>query len=161
MMNPLIVLALFIILASNATAKQENIEPSCNTFSIIKSGSSSGLNTPLKTIINNNADWISIWKKIDFSGSTPPPINFIKFNLAVVSLGNKSTGGFSVEIDRIDCSDEKTQIYIKERSPNHGERLTKKQVVTLENSQPYIVIKIKKPFQKIYFITEPSNSAPP
>ncbi|MHC4821580.1 MAG: protease complex subunit PrcB family protein [Planctomycetota bacterium] len=89
--------------------------------------SSGGIRKPMKTVVRDAASLESLWKRAN-AHMTPlpkaPTLDFEKQMLALVSLGNKSTGGWSVEIVGARAVGDTTLIMIAERAPAEGAMTT-------------------------------------
>ncbi len=78
---------------------------------------------PTQIVVTNETQWTELWKK--HSGqvqpSKPAPkINFNQESVIFVSLGQKKSGGYSVEITDVQIVDGKPEIKVRTRSPKPG-----------------------------------------
>ncbi len=82
--------------------------------------SSGGIRKPVKTVVRDAASLESLWKRAN-AHMTPlpkaPTLDFEKQMLALVSLGDKPTGGWSVEIVGARAVGDTTLIMVAERAP--------------------------------------------
>jgi hypothetical protein len=72
---------------------------------------------PLRKIITKAGEWEDLWKRI-FPGKTVPEINFSKFFVACVFMGERRTGGYYIEFDRLYMRNNKVIITFREHSPS-------------------------------------------
>jgi len=117
-------------------------------FETFKKGFYSGIREKGEFIIKNKEDFLKLWKNLSANfipPPEPPEINFEKFMLIAVFMGNKSTGGFNIQIERIIEKNEEISVYVKEESPG------KNCIVTMAFTQPYHIVKLEKKNKKIKF----------
>ena len=108
-------------------------------FQTIDKGSQSGLREPLQAIVRGPAEWKTLWQKHASTKPNPPPapaVDFSKDIVAGVFLGEKPTGGFDVEIVRVDQTGAAVVIEYREKSPLPGS------FVTQALTQPFHIVKI-------------------
>jgi hypothetical protein len=72
---------------------------------------------PLRKIITKAGEWEELWKRI-FPGKTVPEIDFNKFLVACVFMGEKKSGGYYIEFDRPFMRNNKMIITFREHSPS-------------------------------------------
>jgi PrcB C-terminal len=91
-------------------------------FQTIAKGYRSGVRESLQTVARNQAEWDSVWKKHSVETNPPPPpfIDFKRQIVVAVFLGEKPTGGYDVEIIRVEQSDGALVIHYREKSPLPG-----------------------------------------
>ena len=89
----------------------------------IARGNFSGIQSPTELVVTNTAQWTELWKKHSArrTPSTPPPeIDFEKESVLFVTLGQKHSGGYSVEITALREANGKIEILVKTRAPKPG-----------------------------------------
>lgn len=94
-------------------------------------------------VIKDQSEWIPILQKI--SVELPAPIDFSRDMVIAVFQGEKSTGGYSIEIDRIIEKENSIEVSVLETSPGPG------CMVTQAFTSPYHVVKIKKSDKEVKF----------
>jgi len=107
----------------------------------IQKGSYSGVREPLQIVIRDQQPWITLWARhssIENKPSSPPQIDFSAEMVVGLFLGQKSTGGYSVEITRAELDGSNLRLYYRERSPTPGAMVT--QVLT----QPYHLVRLPR-----------------
>ncbi|HSE86928.1 MAG TPA: protease complex subunit PrcB family protein, partial [Candidatus Binatia bacterium] len=90
------------------------------SIATVEKGDRSGIRGPLQTVIRNQAEWNAFWKRHSSTDTNPPPAPIIDFNREMVVgifLGEKSTGGYEVEIVRAERRDSSLYFYYREKSP--------------------------------------------
>jgi hypothetical protein len=109
------------------------------SFQTIDKGSRSGVREPLQTVVRHSAEWNALWQKhasVKPNPPSTPAVDFSKDIVAAVFLGEKPTGGFDVEIVRIDQTATAVVIEYREKSPLPGS------VVTQALTQPFHIVKV-------------------
>ena len=97
-----------------------------------------GISTRCEYVIDNNVSWRSLWTDIhNISSETPqlPPVDFDQETVIAVFIGGFPTGGYSVEIKRIESTVLGFTIHIEETHPGEGCGLT------MAFTQPYHIVK--------------------
>lgn len=98
------------------------------------------------SIINNEADW-SYWNTT-FGYGEISAVNFSNESVIAVYQGRKSTGGYKIEIMKINFEEDKILVYVKEISPPGGVP------VSAAITGPYHIVKTKKIDRRVVFINE-------
>ena len=98
------------------------------------------------SIINNEADW-SYWNTT-FGYGEISAVNFSNESVIAVYQGMESTGGYKIEIMKINFEEDKILIYVKEISPPGGVP------VSTAITGPYHIVKTKKIDRRVIFINE-------
>ena len=97
-------------------------------------------------IIQTQHEWEELWQKVHSSSSEPPYNDFNSHVVIAVFMGERTTGGYRIEITSIKESGLFRWVYIRESSPPPSA------FVTMELNQPYHIVKIKRTYQFILFI---------
>jgi len=114
-------------------------------FTTIAQGADSGYQSASQTVIDNQERWINLWQQhtSDTEPPTPvPQVDFTSYNVVAVFAGEKSTGGYSVEILTVETRNFQTKdlpslvIVVEYRQPKPGD------FVTEGMTYPYNMIKI-------------------
>jgi hypothetical protein len=102
-------------------------------------GHHSGIREPLKIVIRTQDQWDGLYKRLSSAPTLPAPqIDFRTETVAGIFLGEKSTGGYGVEITRAEKKSSTLYLYFRETSP------TQDQIVILALTQPYHLVKFPK-----------------
>ena len=114
-------------------------------FHTIARGSNSGFQTASQMVINNPEEWADVWQQ-QVSDIIPPPpvpkVDFTDTQVVAVFMGEKRTGGYSVEILTVETKsfleDDQTSLVITfaYRQPQPGDIV--QEVIT----HPYHIITI-------------------
>lgn len=121
------------------------------TFSSVEKGSYSGIREPLQIVIRDQREWAAFWTRhssIKSKPSLPPEVDFSAEMVAGIFLGEKSTGGYIVEISTVELDGSNMRLYYREKSPAPDAMVT--QVLT----QPFHLIKLQKYNASPIFIRE-------
>ncbi|MEN3045059.1 MAG: protease complex subunit PrcB family protein [Candidatus Hydrothermales bacterium] len=134
----------------------KKIETSEAEFKNLQKGFYSGIREKKEMVIKDKEEFLKLWKdltSIFLPSPEPPDIDFNKYILICVFMGEKPTGGYEIEIKRIFEKKEEISVYVKEVSPGQN------CIVTMALTQPYHIVifkKTKKKF-KFYFEEEKRN----
>jgi hypothetical protein len=110
-------------------------------FSVLATGTMSGHEgVRMAELITNESDWQRSWNKVG-GGRLQPEINFNVRSVVVVYQGQKSSGGYSIEIAEIRRDGTVLAVKVNERRPAFGDITT--QVIT----SPFVVVSIPRPPQ--------------
>jgi PrcB C-terminal len=111
------------------------------SIATVEKGDRSGIRGPLQTVIRNQDEWKALWKRhssTDTSPSPAPSIDFDREMIVGIFLGEKSTGGYEVEIVRAEQRDSSLYFYYREKSPAAGA------MVTQALTQPFHLVRVAK-----------------
>jgi len=107
------------------------------SFSTIEKGSASGITTPTTLAVKSQEDWHRVWARhawVRTPTPGPPQIDFSKEMVIAVFAGERTTGGFTVEITAIEDSPGAVRVTYRETGPPADSFLT--QTIT----QPYHLV---------------------
>lgn len=110
-------------------------------FKTLMKGQYSGVRDPLQIVIQTQDEWEKFWKRHSSTEANPPPRPYVDFSTEMVVgvfLGEKSTGGYSVEITKAERSNSNLYIYYREKSPPRDA------IVTQALTQPYYLARLAK-----------------
>jgi hypothetical protein len=119
------------------------IEKSITTleFDTIEKGFLSGITEKKNLIIRTEDEWAKLWNK-HTSTRIPHPeapvINFTENMILAVFMGQKPSGGFAVEITRVERCENELVVFFNEVEPPPDA------VVTTVLTQPYHIIRIER-----------------
>ena len=107
-----------------AEPKNEPSQPGqTNKMRIIAKGAFSGYQQPAHLVITNETQWAEVWKKhsVQEKPARPlPKVDFEKETVLFIAAGQKTTGGYSVEISRVADIAGQTAVFLKTRTPKPG-----------------------------------------
>ena len=84
-------------------------------------GALSGIQEPAEEVIKDQAAWAKAWAKHAAKpNETAPEIDFSKQMVVLVALGRKNTGGYSVQISKIEPVGDRLQISVVRTTPAPG-----------------------------------------
>ena len=116
-----------MLCAVNACVAQDPLPPAPNQMTIpvttIQKGNFSGIREPLQVVVRTQDQWNSLWKKhasIQSPPSPPPGVNFTAEMVVGLFTGEKTTGGYEVEITGAELKTSMLYIYYVEKSPTSG-----------------------------------------
>ena len=106
-------------------------------FSTIEQGSASGVTSPTTLVIRSEEEWQVLWARhaaVRAPTPGPPQIDFSREMVIAVFAGERTTGGFTVEVTAIDVSSGAIRVTYHESDPPPDSFLT--QALT----QPYHLV---------------------
>lgn len=122
-------------------------------FETIEKKSYSGNSEKRNYVVKNSKEWNDLWIKKIVDKRMVPYIDFDKDMIIAVFQGEKTTGGYSIEINRITEKENVIEVSILETSPGPGCMVTK--MLT----SPYHIVKLAKQTKEIKFnVTEMTNN---
>jgi hypothetical protein len=111
------------------------------SFQTISKGDRSGVREFQQQVVRNQREWETLWQRHTATETNPPIAPVVDFNKEIVIavfLGEKPTGGHTVEIVRIDRNNDELEILFKEVTPPPGG------IVTQALTQPFHIVRIAK-----------------
>ena len=142
-----IVAAIFAVaLLSPPQTKQET--GSEISFETIAKGEHSAYTDATQMVINQQFVFSDLWKKMHAIYSeipNEPQIDFSSSTAIAVFMGQKNTGGYSIEIVKILDAGDNVVVYVKETKPWPGS------IVTQALTQPYHIVKTEKLTKPVVF----------
>lgn len=106
------------------------------SFETISLGNFSGLKDYTQRIIESKENWQEMWGAIQ-QGKSPipalPDIDFSQYSVIIAGLGQKNTGGYQVNIDKVWLDGDVLHVNLTQTSPGP------KCMATFAISQPYCV----------------------
>jgi len=110
-------------------------------FTTIEKGFFSGFTERKKWIIKTQEQWLKSWNmhtSTRIPHPAPPAIDFTKDMILAVFIWQRPSGGFSVEIIRVEKVEDTIVVFFRETEPSPDA------MVTAVLTQPYHIIRIKK-----------------
>jgi hypothetical protein len=118
------------------------------TFTAIDRGDQSNIETAREAIVRSASQWTTLWRQ--HAGDRPlPKVDFTKSTVIAVFLGSRPTGGFAVDITRIERNGADLTVTYRETKPAADAMVS--QVLTL----PYHIVRIDRFPGPIHFKRAP------
>ena len=134
-MKKVIVYSFVIILFSCSSKKQEKDV----SFETIYTSFYGGNEEYGYQIIDNDKDYTTEVNRLGIEGELEEKnIDFKKNNILFLHLGLKNSGGYNIDVEKIEVMDKDLIIFQKITSPIKGEN------VTMALTNPYCVVKVPK-----------------
>jgi hypothetical protein len=137
----------FLILVSSADISSAAVVQV--PFMTLDKGSRSGIRERKRVVVKTEREWEKLKRSHQASGSRTqiPSVDFEQEMVAAVFAGEKRTGGYGIEITKIeeDAQDRRLTVFFRENRPPPNAMLT--QALT----QPFHVVKLKKTTLKVVF----------
>jgi hypothetical protein len=108
------------------------------SFSTIERGSASGITRPTTLAVKSEDEWRRVWAQhasVRAPMPSPPQIDFSREMVIAVFGGERTTGGFTVEVTGIELSAGITRVTYREGRPPPDSLLTQALV------QPYHLVR--------------------
>lgn len=131
------VLMLLVIMVSCNSAKNRGSQE----FSVLVSSTIGGSDKFAYAILDNNTDFAEAISNLPIEENDYESllnINFKQHNVLILHLGQKNTGGYSIEIKNIKNVNDKVTVNYKVNKPKPGE------MVTMALTNPFTVVLIPK-----------------
>lgn len=96
-------------------------------------------------VINSSDEWTDLLERTHLNRVKLPKIDFTTCTVIATFMGEQKTGGYSVEIKKIEDSEKEIIVYIKESAPAKGT------ITTMLLTQPYHVVEVKKITKLVVF----------
>ena len=110
-------------------------------FQTVAKGYRSGVRAPQQVVVRTQSEWETLWRwhtSIELSPPPLPAINFVKYTVVGLFLGDKPTGGYEAAIVRAEPSNADLVILYRERSP------TGQGMVIQSLTQPFHIIQVAR-----------------
>lgn len=123
-------------------------------FSTVARGSVSGVLEPLQLAIRSRNEWIALWERHARAQVPPPPAPAVDFGREMVVgifMGERATGGYEIEITRVERAGSHLRVYYRSRQPQPGA------VLVQALSHPYHLIKLSRDDGPVVFLREGSS----
>lgn len=85
------------------------------------------------------AEYRQLWNEIVSAENAPPPVDFSNEVVAFLTLGQKSTGGWAVEVSAVEVAGASAEVQTTVTRPARGG------IVTMAFTAPYAVVAIAAP----------------
>lgn len=86
------------------------------------SGPNGGGDMPATRVLRTAEEWAAFWRQVE--RSTPQPLDVSRQMAVIVALGERRTGGFSVEIESAHATDGNLVVTYREKAPDPSMMVT-------------------------------------
>jgi hypothetical protein len=120
-------------------------------FATLGKGINSGIREPAQVVVRSQSEWVALWGRHMRTRTAPPPppaIDFSQEMVVALFLGERPTGGYEIEVTRVERTDTGLSIRFRVKKPEPGAMLM--QVLT----QPFHLIKLPRADESLTFIAE-------
>jgi hypothetical protein len=119
---------------------------------VLAKGQNSGMSLPKYLVIKNPSQWQTLWRvHSGRPGLSPPAVDFSKSMIIAVFMGEKHTGGYSVDIKGIKQADKRMWVDVSLHAP------AKDKMVTMALTQPFIMVSVPRFEGEVMFRFEPGQ----
>lgn len=108
-------------------------------FATVERGSYSGFTSPTAVLITGQAQWDAVWKDahaMQVPVPATPDFDFSAQSLVVVAMGERHTGGHSIEVTDVAVEGDRLIVTVRVRQPGPGD------MVTMALTQPYHIVRL-------------------
>jgi hypothetical protein len=108
----------------------------------------SGFRQPVRTIVDNDADWRATWSTFTANLGSPPPlpeVDFAREQVIVTALGERNSGGYDISISRNAATSDDLSVEVTSTRP--GPRCG----VTAALTQPVDMVRIPRQHPPVMF----------
>lgn len=128
-----------LVFACNAIKKTATAQSEKTAlFTTLYNSEYNGRDETINLIIKNQEELNALFKAVE--SEQQPIVDFNKNQVVVLFLGQKSSGGYSISIDRVEEEAGKITVYKKVQTPQAGENVT----MALTNPLVIAIIHSKK-----------------
>jgi hypothetical protein len=115
-------------------------------FETISKGVFCGYTHEAYLVVRNENEWVNLWNKVKSVQATEPPeVDFSSYMVIAVFMGQKPTGGHSIEIVKVVEGAGKVTVNVVKNYPPPGTAVP--QVLT----QPYHIVKVRRTEKAVVF----------
>jgi PrcB C-terminal len=121
-MNMIQRLTVYILFSSMLDSGAANA-PSTLPVRSLARGVFSGVAEARREVIRDPASWEKLWKEhatSEKSAEIIPAVDFANEMVIAVTMGDRRTGGYSVEIERVEPAEKSLKIFVKQTAPRPG-----------------------------------------
>ena len=142
-----LVAGLVVLLLAYACAATGALVP----FSTVAKGLSSGIGEPLQAVVRDPTEWSALWARharVSGVPASPPPVSFAREMIVALFMGERATGGYTIEVVRVERGREGLVVRYRSRSPAPDA------VVSQALTQPFHVIRLSRDAKPVTFVQE-------
>jgi protease stability complex PrcB-like protein len=95
-----------------------------------------GPDQPAVLVATSDAEFNELWQR--YVGDHPPPVDFSRESAVFLLLGNRSTGGYSIEPQSVGTGEEEVRVEAPVTSPG------RESIVTMALTAPFAVVAVPR-----------------
>jgi len=150
--NMVRVILLFAVLCAGVSGNRHGLREMPDLkFSTISKGDSSGVKDEVFKVFSSNATWETFWTS-HTSGSYPvraaPKIDFGRNFVIAAFRGTFRSGGYGVEITKVQETRDSLVVYVETRDPRPGS------TVAMALTQPFHLVRCERSSKPVKFVFE-------
>jgi hypothetical protein len=141
-MKKIIGIAMIALLAACAAKKTSPTTAGPKLYEVLTEQENGGANIAFNEIVSDQKEMAMLAGDENLSGKVRPE-DFRNSTFLILNLGEKSTGGYGIGVEKVEEFPDKIVVTVKEKRPEPGS------MVTQALTYPYAVVKInsKKPIE--------------
>jgi hypothetical protein len=120
-------------------------------FSTLAKGLASGVGQPTQVVVRDPNDWAALWSRHMRTQIAPPPpptVDFSRDMVVALFMGERSTGGYAIEVTRIERIDSSLSVHYRITRPDPG--AMQAQALT----QPFHLVALPRTDDSVTFVAE-------
>lgn len=117
-------------------------------FATIDSGTFSGVAQRAGVTVRDEGEWLELWRKHSSKQYPPAPLPHVDFGadmVVAVFSGERASGGFAIQVERIKESGGRLIVYVSETGAAPGS------INTMAITQPYHIVKLARSNATVVF----------
>lgn len=147
----IVIILLLLLFRADIAALWNTSTAAAIPFEAVEKGMYAGINERKNYVISNQAEWQDLWNIVhmDENPKSPlPEIDFSMYTVLVAFQGERPTGGYEIEINKVTDTGSALAVAITEREPGAG------CVVTQAITAPYEIVKVPRFEKNINSVSE-------
>jgi hypothetical protein len=125
--------------------------PPKHSFVSVAKGPRSGVRERKLAVVKSETEWADLWNlhaALATPRKEPPAVNFQSEMIVAVFAGEKRTGGYAIEITRVEQDPTKNlvEVFVRETKPPPGA------ITTQALTQPFHIVKLNKTELPVNFV---------
>jgi len=120
-------------------------------FSTLAKGLASGVAQPTQIVVRTQSDWAALWSRhmrTQIAPPAPPPVDFSRDMVVALFMGERPSGGYAIEVTRIDRTDSGLSVHYRTRQPDPA--AMQAQALT----QPFHLVALPRTDGPVTFVAE-------
>src|SRR5215510_16298514 len=121
------------------------------SFVTLAKGLASGVAQPTQLVVRSQNDWAALWSRhmrTQVASPPPPSVDFSHDMVVALFMGERPTGGYAIEVTRIERTDSGLSVHYRTRQPDPA--AMQAQALT----QPFHLVALPRTDGPVTFVAE-------
>ena len=121
------------------------------SFATLAKGLASGVGQPTQIVVRSQHDWAALWSRHMRTPIAPPPppsVDFSRDMVVGLFMGERPTGGYAIEITRIERTDQGLSVHYRTSLPDPSA------IQTQALTQPFHLVTVPRVDDPVTFVDE-------